>query len=285
MKDYLSDEVYIVKPVEENEATWVAEGKDGRIRWEGTSVSYDVPLTSNGVKKILEAEEQLYLEKKIDPTRPQGWLGPYVKAGNAWTGKGRYKVTITPEGLELHMDNPIDYIKRKILLANTEDIAPSYSTRLDRKYLFYMEAISNIDRTRTDKLDKKLRAMGHIASIQDDSSRMRNMLLVLYKGKRGKVPLDADASVFKTMLAEYAEMRLDAFLSVLDDPEYKYKVYYYLAIEKGAFVMENYQLRASYQNGKLIGNTIEDGIAEIKAMAEDSSRNEEYGIFKKRIKR
>lgn len=282
MKEFLSNEIYVIKPVEENVATWVEEGKDGYTRWEGTLVTYDVPLTTNGVAKVLTPEEQTYLEKKIDSTRPQGWLGPYVKNGNVWTGKDRYKVSIKPEGIELDISDPIAYIKRKILLANVEDIAPSYEQRLDRKYLFYMEAKSNIDKTKTDKLDKRLDAMGFIAGIQTDRDKMRNLLLVLHQGRRGKVPLDASAPLCKTMLAEYADARLDTFLSIIHDPELKYKVYYYLAIEKGAFVMENYQLR---YNGELVGNTIEDGMALIKELATDPNRNEEYGIFKKRIKR
>lgn len=283
MKEYLKDEIYMVKPVEENVASWVEPGKDGHVRWEGTYVTYDVPLTTNGVLKILETEEQEFLENKIDATRPKGWLGPYVRAGNAWTGKNRYKITIGRDGIELNTKNAIDYIKLKILLANVEDIAPSYAQRLDKKYLFYVEAKSNSEKTVSDKVDKQLRAMGYIANIKDNSAKMRNLLLVLHTGKAGKVPIDISPERCRTMLAEYVEVRLDSFLSVIADEDLKHKVSYYKAIEKGAFEMINYELRAAYQNGKPIGNTIEDGIKYIKELAADTERQSEYAIFKTRI--
>lgn len=285
MNNILSDETIIVKCIEENTASWILEGKDGHLRWEGTAVSYDVPLTSNGVKQILKKEEQAFLEKEIDDTRPKGWLSPYVKKENAWTGKNRYKVVIPVDGIELDMNNAIDFIKHKILLANVEDIAPSYAERLDRKYIFYMERKSNIEKTRSDRVDKQLEAMEFITKIKDDLVKMRNVLLVLFRGKVGKIPLDITIERCRNMLYEYNEVTQDMFLQTIRDEELKYKILYYKALEKGAFEMINFQLRAAYKGGKLIGETIEDGIKYIKEMAANQTEQEEYAIFKERIKR
>lgn len=282
---FLRNEIILVKPVEENVATWIEEGRDGYLRWEGTHMTYDVPLTKNGIKKILSKEEQAFLEKEIDGTKREGWLSPYVKGDNFWKGRHRIKVEIPAKGMELDMNDPLDYIKRLILLANTEDIAPSFAQRLDRKYKFYLESKDNIEKTKSDKVDRQLRAMDFITKIKDDRDKMRNILIVLHSGKTGVVSPTISVEGCRNMLMDYVSSNLNAFLRTIEDKELNYKILYYKAFEKGAFKQEGYQLRAAYSGGKLIGETIEDGIKYIKDMAEDEKRQGEYATFKERLKK
>lgn len=282
----LRNEKIIIKPVDENIAPWIEEGKDGRVRWENTEVVFDAPLTSTGVMRVLTEIEQAEIETAIDPKKPKGWLTPYAKEGNAWRGKDRYKLVIPSDGVTLDLSDPDQYILYKLATMQIDEIAPSYAEREDRKYAFYMESLNNIETTKTIKMDKLMSAQEYFAKISDNDEKMRNLLLVLYRGDSTKVPIDLDRSALKTKLFEYIQDRTDMFLDAIKDPDaLKYRILYYKAIERGAFERKGHEIRAAYINGKLIGTTIEDAINYIKGMEADDQNQEEFAKFLERIKR
>jgi len=280
----LRAEKIIIKPVEENVASWIPEGKDGRVRWENTSQSYDAPRTSYGVAEILTKEEQAELEKEIDSTRPKGWLSVYAKTPGIWIGKGRYKLDIPADGVTLNLMNPIDYIKYKIALILTKDIAPSYEQREEKKYLYYMESESNIEKTEEAKVDKLMLATEYFTKIKDSKDKMRNLWLIINKGDTSKVPLDVTTSILKTKIFEYLNTRTSMFLNIVEDPDYKYKVLYFRALETGTFEKNGFEIRASYKNGKVIGNSMTDSIIFIKDLEADKENQQEFAVFLDRIK-
>ena len=229
--------------------------------------------------------EQTELENVIDKQRPDGWLGVYNRKDNVWMGKDRYKVTLSLDELELDLNNPLDFIKHRILLANVEDISPTYDKRLDRKYLFYMEAKSNIERTQSAKVDREIELMSFVASIKDDKDKMRNFLLACHRGKRGRLAKNLSADACRRELYEFKETRPDAMLDLLRDEDLKYKIYYYRALESGAFLLEDYVLTLGFDNGRVIGETIEDGIKYIRELANNPEKDADFAKFQERIKR
>jgi hypothetical protein len=282
----IRNETILVKPVEENVATWIEDGKDGRVRWEGTETTYDAPLTSSGVMRVLTEKEQAELEKAIDEKRGTGWMSPYARVDNVWRGANRYKVVIPAEGMELNLNHPIDCIKYKLLLAQVDDVAPSYAEREMKRYLFYLESKLNIDATKTAKIDKLMKAQEHFARISDNKEKMRNLLLVLFKGDTTKVPKDMLETSMKTKLFEYIQDKTDMYLNEIENQEeLKYRILYYKAVETGAFERRGFEIRVSHMNGKLLGTTIEEAVKYIKAIESDTSRQDEYAKFLERIKK
>lgn len=277
----LKNEKVVIKPVEENIAAWIPEGKDGRVNWENTSKIYDVPMTSSGVAKILTKEEQEFLEQEIDNTRTKGWLSPYAKVQGVWTGKGRYQLEIPSSGIELDLNNPLDYIKYKIACSISEDIAPTYAEREHKKYIFYMEFKSNTEKTTEEKIDKLMRANAYFNDIKDSRSKMRNLWLLINKGSSSIVPLDITTIVLKTRLFEYINERTNMFLTIIDAEDLEYKIAYYRALETGTFEQNGLEIRAS---GKVIGTSMNDCIIYIKEIKSNVEDQKTYLEFANRLK-
>lgn len=279
----LKNEIVLVKAVEENVATWVEKGKDGYLRLENTEVVYDAPLTSSGISQVLSEVERKELEHLMDSTRKQGWLSSYKREENVWRGKNRYKVIIPPAGISLALNKPIEFIKYKILLANTDDIAPSFETRLDRAYLFYMDFKSVMDRTKASRVDTKIEVAKYLSKLMSDDSKLRDVLLVLHRGDTRIIPKKVDLEAMKALLSDYVDKKTKVFLEIVKDPELKYKIMFYRGLENGVFVRNRGEYRWEHSGGKLIGNSIAEVIDFIKGLESNTDAQADYMTFKERI--
>lgn len=281
----LSNEVIIVNLVKEHNNGLVGKDKDGYARLENTSVEYDAPLMSNGgVSTILTPTEQRFLETYLDAGKSAGWMGTYMEEDKSvWRGPKRYRVLLTDRTLRLNLSNPIDFIKYKILLANTDDISPTYENRLDRKYLFYCQKLEDVDKNNADNIELEFKAMEIILNMGSDLNKMRNALLVIYKGDVTKISSEISIHTCKTMLRDWAMKNTRMFLEIMAGEDYKYQVMLYKGLEKGALVRRGMEYRLGYNEGELVGFSMVEALQYLKRLHTDPSAQDKYTIYIKRI--
>ena len=281
----LSNETIIINIVKEHSNGMVNKDKDGYIRLEDTSVEYDVPITSNGaVAQVLTKEEQEFLEEYLDSSKPKGWMGPYMeKSKNVWLGRHRYKVTLSDKTLVLKLSNPIDFIKYKVLLANKDDISPTFENRLDRKYLFYCQKLEEVDKNNADGIELEFKAIGKVLEMGDSIEKMRSALLVIYKGDVTKISPDISLYTCKVMLKDWVTKNARTFIELITGEDYKYQVLLYRGLEKGALVRKGMEYRLGYSDGELVGNSMVEALQYLKRLITDPSAQDKYNIYIKRI--
>lgn len=279
----LPNETVNVKIAKSSVSVWIQEGKDGYERWEGTSTSYSAPFNISGYKRILNEEEQEYLEKALDNSKPKGWLSHNLLTNNAYAEDKRFTVVIPyPELLRLYLDNPLDFLRYKILLANSQDIAPNYEESKNGEYLYYLEKTSEKNKEANTKMEVKVEALTKFAEL-NTFNKIYNFFLVAYNGKGSKLPLEENLDAAKLQLYEYIESSPSMFLDTYKDEDYKYKVIYYKGVYRGAFVRKDDEIRASYSNGAKVGKTMQDVVEYIKEI-EALEDQKEIQLLMSRIK-
>lgn len=186
-------------------------------RVDGAYTSFVVPvLRSTGqYKNILTNAEKDFLEEALG--LDYNALSVYKKENNYWDNY-RVRIDNAKEGIHLDLSDPEDYIKYKVLLANSEFIAPSVQERIDRPkntYQFEMVRESEEDSIETAKMDAKMQSYKEFMKIESDLDTMR-VLVELLDAR----PYSANekAVFLKSRISSLIESDPKKFLSQITDP-------------------------------------------------------------------
>jgi len=282
----LRNEIVIVKLIEENHAMHIPKGKNGHLKFEGSFSTYDAPLTKhNTIAEVLSKEEREELEGLLDSSRPKGWLSPYVQSKlNAWKGNNRFKIELGLNPIELDLSNYIDFIKYKILLANKKDIASSFETRLDAKYVYYIENKESADKNKVALIDSKIKASVLFSELAKSDVSILNALMVIYKGDTKKVPTGMNSNTAKATLFNYAEAYPVQFIDTIEADDYKTKAILYKALRRGIINRNGFDYNLGMGDGRLIGNGISEVLEYIKDLSTNNGKQDEYMKFKAALK-
>jgi hypothetical protein len=282
----LKDEIIIVRLVEENHSMHIPKGKNGHLKFEGSFTNYDVPLTKHGtLADVLTKNEREFLEGFLDSSRPKGWMSVYVQdAQNVWKGRNRYKVELGLEGIDLDMNNPMDFIKHAILKANTNDIAPSYDKRNDRQYIYYMENKKKEDEGKVALIDVKIKASNLFAEISKSKAKTINVLMVVFRGDINKVPNEMTENTAKATLFNYVDTNPVAFIDAVEDIDYSAKAMLYKAMRRGVINRSGFDYNLGMGDGRLIGKGMLETLDYIKSLSTDNNKQDEFIKFKAALK-
>lgn len=151
----------------------------GRV--DGASDYFVVPVlrSTNQYKNILTNAEKDFLEEALG--LDYNALSVYKKENNYWDN---YMVRIdnAKEGIHLDLSDPEDFIKYKVLLANSEYIAPSVQERIDRPkatYRYEMVRENEEDKLENAKMDATMQSYKEFGKIEDDLDTMRVLVELL----------------------------------------------------------------------------------------------------------
>jgi len=285
VKSCLQNKVVIVRPVAENNAMHIPEGKNGHVRFEGSYCTYCAPLTANNtIKEVLTQEEREYLENLMDSSRPKGWLSAYARKENAWSGNRGFKVELGNDEVVLELSNPVDFIKWKILLSNTEDISPTFENRLDKQYLFYIENKEEMDKNKSELIDSKIKASNLFSEISKSKDKTIECLMVIYSGDTKFVPDEMPDHTAKATLFNFVDSNPKKFIEIVEDVDFKVKGVLYRAMRRGVINRNGYTYNLGMGDGRQVGNGIAEVIAYIKDLSTNNSKQEEYIKFKAALK-
>lgn len=243
MLSILRKEKVYVKPNLRN-AGWIKSPKHrAHFMMEGSSKIYMAPLLRNGgIKNVLTDEEKDVLEDALQMDKND--LSVYKKPeDNFWAS---FKVRVTKETLELNLEDPYDYIKYKILLANTDFIAPSIKDIKNKvTYKFYIERPEEVNQMKAEQLDATTKAWELYGRFTGDKGKMLDFLRVygeIVASSRSKThALDKKSNIdlIKGTLAEIVSSNLKAFVNIVEDKNYDTKLFISKAVEQGLLERKN----------------------------------------------
>ncbi len=199
---------------------------------DGAFMSICVPIlhSTGAYKNILTNSEKDYLEKALG--LDSNALSVYKKEGNYWDN---YKVIIpdVKEGLHLNLADPEDYIKYKVLLANTEIVAPSVKERMDRpKATYLFEIVNENEETYLEnaRMDATMSSYKEFGKIENDVDTLRVLVELL---DCRPYAVNTGAEFFKSRINMLIQKNPKVFLNAITDSMLHTKVILRRAQELG----------------------------------------------------
>ena len=187
-------------------------------------------LRSTGAyKNVLTNEEKDFLEEALG--LDYNALSVYKKEDNYWDD---YKVRIeTKNGLHLDLSDPEDYIRYKVLLANTELVAPSVQERIDRpkaSYLYEIVRESEETTLENSKMDATMASYKEFGKIEGDMDTMRVLCELL---DSRPYAANSKADFLRSRINSLIQADPKVFLKQITDPMLHTKVIIRRATELG----------------------------------------------------
>lgn len=184
---------------------------------DGSSDSFVVPIlrSTNQYKNILTNAEKDYLEEVLG--LDYNALSVYKKENNYWDN---YRVTIenAKEGIHLDLSDPEDFIKYKVLLANSDIVAPSVQERIDRpKATYRYELVREDDENIIEnaKMDATMQSYREFGKIENDLDTMRVLVELLDARPYSQ---NEKAVFLKSRISQLINSDPKKFLAQITDP-------------------------------------------------------------------
>lgn len=199
---------------------------------DGSFVSLCVPVlrSTGNYKNILTNDEKEFLEEALG--LDFNALSVYKKEGNYWDN---YRVLIpnAKEGMHLNLADPEDYIKYKVLLANTDIVAPSVKDRIDRpKSTYQFELVRENEETDLEnaKMDATMQSYKEFGKIEDDIDTMRVLVELLDSRPYGA---NNNKEFFRSRINTLIQANPKEFVRQITDPLLHTKVLIRIGTEQG----------------------------------------------------
>lgn len=188
----------------------------------------DCPLT--------EEEIEFFEDKSKSGMAFQiGELSPYRDDKvNYWRSK-RANVSLSDRPLHLNLSNPADYLKYKILISNSDHVAPSAAEEFNKKtYIYVVTSDKEVQVQTLKKGDKLKRAVRIATKMEDDRERMIDYLTVI--GKRPSANSKLDFLIAE--IDKQVETNIDEFLSVNEDPQFETRILLTKSLQNKSVIRE-----------------------------------------------
>jgi hypothetical protein len=222
----LPNEVVIVKYIKRKKgmASGSHIGEDHVISGgmlEGSIKKFQAPLLKNGsIANVLTNEEKVFLENMTGLD-----LSVYK---DFWYD---HFVTLFKQDNRFDLSNPMDYISYKVLLANKNEIAPSWSER-NKKLTYDFAITKEYDELNEDKksFDSKLEAYKLYGKIEDDQDKLIGVLNILTNK-----PIASDTSLkwLQLEVQKILDKKPESFLNAVNDTSLETKILLNKAIING----------------------------------------------------
>lgn len=202
---------------------------------ENATITFTVPRLRSGVfVDVLTKDEKAFLEEVMG--LEEGAMNVYNKTNNFWdnsTEGGISKVRLTKQDTQLHLNNPIEYIYYKILLANKNQIAPDLQTLADRPkatYKFVLISNNDVNTVAKSKMSTKMQCYVEYGKIENNPEILRAVIeIITAKPIAGNTKLE----FLQTKAGELIEADAKIFLNVVKDPLLPTRVLIKKAVEQG----------------------------------------------------
>lgn len=243
--------------------------------------TYTVPVLSNGsLKNVLTKAEKEFLEEYLG--LEYNAMSVHNKTNNYWHN---FQVRLRKQDNTLDLSDPYDYIKYKVLLANTELIAPSIEVMQDRPkgtYEFVIirenEEVSDMSR----KLDLKMRLYMEFGKISED----RRTLLTVIRLIDNKIMSKKVKTAFlQTEVSGYIESKPKLLLSTLTDPLLKTKSDIFSGVELGFIAQRGDQFFVKDGNVPMCGDGADPTLSNAARWLNLPRNSTTYNLLQMRIKK
>lgn len=224
-------------------------------------------LRSGQYKNILTDDEKKFLEQKL--FLPEGELSVYNR--DYWKGK---KVVLTKENNIFDLSDPDAYINYKILLANTNLIAPSIDVISHKEtYVFYMEREGEKESRKVKTISMKQEAYKLFGKYEDDKDILRFIL------KESKKPTAKNTKIenLQAWTADVIDDNPSLFVKVASDKLIKTKVLLEKAVDTGVVMLRANEYFDAASN-KSLSDSGEDATLDNAAIYLNKPRQQELKL-------
>lgn len=201
----------------------------GAFKW------FTVPMLRNGqLVDVLTKQEKDFLEEAMG--LEANALSVHRKVDNYWSN---YKVKLGKEDTILNLNDPEEYIKYKVLLNNTDQIAPSLdevSLRPKETYEYVLLHEEEEAKANQKRVNKNIEAYKAFGKLENDRDKLRTIVEIATSRPQHK-------TVSLEILADQVDRLIQAdanlFLTIAQDPLLDTKVLLKKGRECGAVKVKN----------------------------------------------
>lgn len=176
--------------------------------------TFSVPLLTTGtLKNVLTNDEKDFLEQYMG--LPSNSLSVYNKVDNYWKD---LLISLGKEDTYLNLSDANDYIKYKVLLANTDTIAPTWEAYLSYPKMSYQYVlVGEDDMTNSEKgaMDLGMKATELFAKIMNNKQALR-VVLEIMEGKA--ISASTKLDYLKGQVYKQSTTNPKLFVKLVDDP-------------------------------------------------------------------
>jgi len=274
------------------EGKWLSKNHSGNFMYDNSKMVLTVPLSGQTGQLInpLTAEETAFFENK-ELSRMDfspGDLSPYKTPDRKnevipyWYKK---EIVITKNDgvltedtvlMELDLNNPVDYIDYKVLLANSRyggTVAPSWEKRFDQgTYRIALVDSEYRSESESNRAKKLAEAFKFFTPIMNSQVRMYEFLMVYWLENRNSTKPSKDSNVnwLSSEIQKLIDNELNKFLKTVNS-NYEDKLLLHQAIEAGALTLSGNTFVTV--DGLPVGNSISEAILYFK-----DERNQEQRL-------
>lgn len=203
---------------------------------EGAIKYYTVPvLASTGTyKNILTDDEKAFLESYMG--LEYNALSVYNKTNNFWAN---FTVRLTKHDNYLDLSDPNDYIKYKVLLANTDFIADSLKALNDHPkatYQFVMIKEGESEKREEEKMSVTMKCYKEYGKIEDDNDTLRCIIELIDNRPIAK---NTKSEFLKSRINSLIQADPKLFYNIITDEYLNNKVLIKTATEEGVIKRRN----------------------------------------------
>jgi hypothetical protein len=214
---------------------------------ESAAGGYTDPLTKE--------EREFFESRESGLALKQGDLNVHKKEDNYWDD---FRVKLRDEVKVLDLSNPKEYLIYKMLLTNTETIAPSAAEKFKKgtyKFVIVDEGYGNEEKVQA--ASNKKEAYRFFGKIDNSPQKMKDFLNVYYTLKPGgkSVAPNAKQDFLIAEIEKIIDTDLTDFLRLAKDPDYDKKVLVFSALKARALHREGMVFKT--EEGRELGNSVE----------------------------
>ena len=237
-KLFLRNIKVIVKPVKRHRP-FFAEGHDGEFMYSGCINRITLPfsISKRSYVDIFESkEEQEFFENALN--KAPGALNIFDRNSQFWSKD--FFVDLDKDDKELDLSSPVQMLEYKILLANTNLIAPSWGERFKNPgYRWAIVSEAQIEDDSYKIAAKNEEAMELFFSMKNSNKMMYNVLRLI--GTNPNKSNENNTTWLKAQIDKIISQKekvknvynIDDFITVAKDPRFNEKIFVLDAIDLG----------------------------------------------------
>lgn len=235
---------------------------------------FTVPIleSSGAYKNVLTDDEKTFLEEVMG--LEYNALSIYKKENNYWDN---YQVRLTKQDNYLDLSVPDDYIKYKVLKANSNFIADSLETLQDKPkatYQFVMIKEGEQESQESEKMSATMKCYMEYGRIKEDRDTLR-CIIELIDGR--PVASNSKLEFLQGKINNLIQADSKLFLKIITDPLLSTKVLISKAIEAGVISKKGDQLYLRSDNTPLCDHN-EDPTLNVAARYLNLPKNQELKL-------
>lgn len=201
----------------------------------GAFHTFTVPMLRNGqLVDVLTKEEKAYLEEAMG--LEANALSVHRKVDNYWSN---FQVRLGKDDTILDLNDPEQYIKYKVLLNNTESIAPNLdAVNLKPKETYEYVILHEEEEAKANKkrVNKNIEAYKILGKIEGDKDKLRTIVEIATSRPQHKT---VSIDVLTDQVDKLIQANASLFLTIAQDPMLDAKVLLKKGIECGAVKIKN----------------------------------------------